>query len=473
VTYAPRSPFAPTPPSKSAPKAEFLHKHDTFTTNGDDGDDCSLGGEELTFVLSEQDGERSRCNSLPAMRASAEFANLYDLECVDDPEDNEADVAGKEIGNKDQERKWWWQKSSAEETDEKARAMVLHDDSDNCAGARHGEDGEETTRDAEVINRRRSLDHQPIMGRASIGGMFGGGWTQPQQAQKEELEVDAEQAWANATWSHNSTRRVSDHNALVGGAIQSDRQQRPQQLAQKPRTRRATISFGIMGEMPAQQDMHDAQAPTQPQNNKLSSFGLSSTSLLRGISGAAASESKGPTVEELEQKRRAKELEDQNLSDMLAMLKAHRNSERAGPANKTCTNVANAIIVKEYMEVQRRASMSFTETANSSSATSEGLVGNDSQRITMPKRTSMGFNILGGFGRNSQEQKEQGAQQPNNGHRSMTELQPVRPLAVKSYSLRQVTGRSSSLIDGDSLQSSPTDAAPEGSSGAVRRSSMH
>ena len=58
--------------------------------------------------------------------------------------------------------------------------------------------------------------------------------------------------------------------------------------------------------------------------------------------------------------------------------------------------------------------MSFTDVANSSSATSgtgaagsdANLGGNDSTRQAMPKRASIGFNILGGFGRNNQEQRE-------------------------------------------------------------------
>ena len=155
------------------------------------------------------------------------------------------------------------------------------------------------------------------------------------------------------------------------------------------------MSFGIMGELPSQHDIYNTQqTPPQPPNNRRSSLGFGPTNLLRGISGVGASESNEPTSEELEHQRRAKELEDQSLSDMLAMLKAQHKAGRAGPANKTCTNVANAVIVKEYMEVQRRASMSFTDAANSSSATSGTgaagsdayLGGNDSRRQAMPKR---------------------------------------------------------------------------------------
>ena len=438
------------------------------------------------------DGQQSRRNSLPAMRASAEFANLHDLGGSNDSDDDAdgGDAVKAKVASKEQERKWWWQKPSAEEADEQARATVHHDDSDNCAGARHGEDGEETTRDEEVVSRRRSMDHQSIMRRASIGGMFSGGWMQTQQAQKEEEpEVDAEQAWANATWGDDSTRRAPAANTMDKGAEQlnqqSQQKQPPQQPVPKPRARRATMSFGIMGELPRQHDIYNTQqTPPQPQNNRRSSLGFGPTNLLRGISGAGASESNEPTSEELEHQRRAKELEDQSLSDMLAMLKAQHKAGRAGPANKTCTNVANAVIVKEYMEVQRRASMSFTDAANSSSATSgtgaagsdANLGGNDSKRQALPKRASVGFNFLSGFGRNNQEQKEEEQDQSRyeESYSNMTELKPVRPVPARSSSLREVTARSSSLTGDSGVR----DNGAETISGirpprTARRSSMH
>lgn len=442
------------------------------------------------------DEQQSRRNSLPAMRASAEFANLHDLggsnDSGDDADGGDADKA--KVATKEQERKWWWQKPSADEANEQARATVHHDDSDNCAGARHGEDGEETTRDEEVVSRRRSMDHQPIMRRASIGGMFGGGWMQSQQAQKkEEPEVDAEQAWANATWGDGRTRRAPADNTMDKAAEQlnqqSQQQQPPQQPVPKPRARRATMSFGIMGELPSQHDIYNTQqTPSQPQNNRRSSIGFGPTNLLRGISGAGTSESNEPTSEELEHQRRAKELEDQSLSDMLAMLKAQHKAGRAGAANKTCTNVANAVIVKEYMEVQRRASITFTDAANSSSATTSGtgaagsdanLGGNDSRRQAMPKRASMGFNFLSGFGRNNQEQKEEEQDQSRykESYSNMTELKPVRPVPARSSSLREVTARSSSLTEGSGFRDNGTDAVSTGSSSRLprtaRRSSMH
>ena len=477
-----------------APKAEFRRgkSDDTFNTNDDDGDDCSLVGAEMNLDVVDHDGDgnQSRRNSLPAMRASAEFANLHDLTTRSgEPDENEGggDAENAKATSKEHERKWWWQKPSAEEAEEQARATVHNDDSDNCAGARHGEDGEETTRDAEVVSRRRSLDHQPIMRRASIGGMFGLGLgLGPQQAHKEEEpEVDAEQAWANATWGDDSTRRASADNAMDKAAERLDQHQPPQQPAPEPRARRATMSFGIMGELPSQRGTYDTNpTQSQPQNNRRSSLGFGPTSLLRGISGAGSSEPNEPSSEELEQKRRAMELEDQSLSDMLAMLKAQHNSGRAGTANKTCTNVANAVIVKEYMEVQRRASMSFTDAANSSSATSgtgaagsdANLGGNDSRRQAMPKRTSMGFNILGGFGRNNQEQNEEEKEQSHyeDSYSTMTELKPVRPVPARSNSLRQMTARSSSLtgdggFQGNTAEGIPSSRPPR----TARRSSMH
>mmetsp|Transcript_17330 Transcript_17330/g.49630 ORF Transcript_17330/g.49630 Transcript_17330/m.49630 type:complete len:500 (+) Transcript_17330:186-1685(+) len=448
-----------------APKAEFRRNTsgDTFDTNDDDDDESSLVGTEMLLDVSEQDGYRSRRNSLPAMRASAEFANLHDFS-ISEP----AGTAGDDTANnnsacsdKEQERKWWWQKPSAVEVDETARATVLHDDSDNCAGARHGEDGEETTRDAEVISRRLSLDHQPIARRASIGGMFGGGWMQQQSQQshqEEEPQVDAEQAWANATWDNGSKRRQSADDVLDKAAEQLDQQPQQQQQS-KPRARRATMSFGIMNttETLTQQDsFHESQAHAQ--TNRRPSLGFGPTGLFRGISGAMAPESTAPTAEQLEQERLAKELQDRNLSDMLAMLKAQRNSGRTGPANKTCTNVANAIIVKEYMEIQRRASVSFTDADNSSSVkTGNGVnssdantgIGDDRKQPT-PKRGSMGFTFLGGFGRNNQDLNEEKAQQSMSSYEdsfsNMTELKPVRqaPL-MRASSLRQVTARSSLL----------------------------
>ena len=444
------------------------------------------------------DGQQSRRNSLPAMRASAEFANLHDLGGSNDSDDDAdgGDAVKAKVASKEQERKWWWQKPSAEEADEQARATVHHDDSDNCAGARHGEDGEETTRDEEVVSRRRSMDHQSIMRRASIGGMFSGGWMQTQQAQKEEEpEVDAEQAWANATWGDDSTRRAPAANTMDKGAEQlnqqSQQKQPPQQPVPKPRARRATMSFGIMGELPSQHDTQ--QTPKQPQTNRRPSLGFGPANLLRGLGGAGASESNEISSEELEQKRRAAELKDQNLSDMLAMLKAQRNSGRAGHANKTCTNVANAVIVKEYMEVQRRASMSFTNAANaahSSSSTGRSisssasgaagsdanLGGNDNRRQAMPRRASMGLNILGGFGRNNQEQKEQSRYEDSyssnrDSYSNMTELEPVRPVPARSSSLRLVTARSSSLNGDGGFPDNGAEAISTGSSiGPARRS---
>lgn len=443
----------------------------------------------LAVLDHDGDGQQSRRNSLPAMRASAEFANLHDLAAGSNDSDDGTDGGDADkakAASREQERKWWWQKPSAEEADEQARATVHHDDSDNCAGARHGEDGDE-----EVVSRRRSMDHQPIMRKASIGGMFGGGWMQTQQKQKEEEpEVDAEQAWANATWGDGSTRRASADNTMDKAAEQLNyqQQQSPQQPVPKPRARRATMSFGIVGELPSQHDICDTQqAPPQPQNNRRSSLGFGPTNLLRGISGVGASESNEPSSEELEQKQRAKELEDQSLSDMLAMLKAQRNSGRTGHANKTCTNVANAVIVKEYMEVQRRASMSFTDAANSSSATSgtgaagsdANLGGNDSRRQAMPKRASMGFNILGGFGRNNQEQQQEEKEQSRyeDSYSNMTELKPVRPVPARSSSLRQVTARSSSLTGDGGFRDNGAETFFTGSSirppRSARRSSMH
>ena len=492
-------PVPQSPPLQTAaPKAEFRrgNSNDTFTTSGDGDDDCSLVGADMSLDVQDHDGDgqQSRRNSsLPAMRASAEFANLHDLAAGGNDSDDDADGGDADkakAASKEQERKWWWQKPSAEEADEQARATVHHDDSDNCAGARHGEDGEETTRDEGVISRRRSMDHQPIMRRASFGGMFGGGWMQTQPKQKEEEpEVDAEQAWANATWGGDSTRRASADDTMDKAMERLDREQRPpqQQPVPKPRARRATMSFGIMGELPRQHDIYDTQkAPPQPQSNKRSSLGFGPTNLLRGISGAGASGSNEPSSEELEQKQRAKELEDQSLSDMLAMLKAQRNSGRAGHANKTCTNVANAVIVKEYMEVQRRASMSFTDVANSSSATSgtgaagsdANLGGNDSRRQAMPKRASIGFNILGGFGRNNQEQREDQKEQSQyqDSYSNMTELKPVRPVPARSSSLRQVTAKSSSLTgDGGYLDNGAEVISTNSSRPprTARRSSMH
>ena len=448
----------------------------------------------LDVLEHDGDGQQSRRNSLPAMRASAEIANLHDLTSTggNDSDDNAGggDADKSKVASKEQERKWWWQKPSAEEVDEQAHATVHQDDSDNCAGARHGEDGEEMTRDEEVVSRRRSMDHHPIMRRASIGGMFGGGWMMQPQQKEEEPEVDAEQAWANATWGGGSTRQASADSAMDKATerlSQQQQQQLPQQPVPKPRARRATMSFGIMGELPSQQDIYDTQQThPQPQNNRRSSLGFGPTNLLRGISGVGASESNEPSSEELEQKRRTKELEDQSLSDMLAMLKAQRNSGRAGYANKTCTNVANAVIVKEYMEVQRRASISFTDAANSSSATSgtvaagsdANLGGNDSRNLqATPKRPSMGFSILGGFGRNNQEQNEEKEHSRyEDSYSNMTELKPVRPVPARSSSLRQVTARSSSLTGDGGCRDNEAEAFSTSSSRpprTARRSSMH
>ena len=261
-----------------------------------------------------------------------------------------------------------------------------------------------------------------------------------------------------------------------------DRQPQPEP---KPRARRATMSFGIMGELPSQHDTQ--QTPKQPQTNRRPSLGFGPANLLRGLGGAGASESNEISSEELEQKRWAAELKDQNLSDMLAMLKAQRNSGRAGHANKTCTNVANAVIVKEYMEVQRRASMSFTNAANaahSSSSTGRtgaagsdtNLDGNDNRRQAMPRRASMGLNILGGFGRNNQEQKEQSRYEDSyssnrDSYSNMTELEPVRPVPARSSSLRLVTARSSSLNGDGGFPDNGAEAISTGSSiGPARRS---
>jgi len=473
-----------------APKAEFRKKHsgDTLGTNDDDDDEHSLVGAEM--VLDVRNGGDGR-NSLPAMRASVEFANLHDLGAGDP-----ADAAGcggrgerrvsrrqppsdEACSSKDQERKWWWQKPSAEEVDESTRATVLHDDSENCAGARHGEDGEETTRDAEVIHRRKSLDQQsmeqqPGMRRASIVGMFGGGWMQQQsQQEEEEPQVDAEQAWANASWANTSwgngsiRRRSADDLLITAAAEQLDRQsQQPfKPEPSNPRARRPSMSFGIVSTTEvATQHNNLQETQAHAQTKRRASIGPAS--LFRGIGGATE-----PTAGQLEQERLAKELQDQNLSDMLAMLKAQRNSGRAGPANKTCTNVANAVIVKEYMEVQRRASMSFanagssaTTGANSSGANIGGS-GSD-RKQPMPKRASI-VGILGGFGRTNQSQSEEKAQQSRsdfeNSISNMRELKPFHPAA-----------RSSSLPGGDDdhPNSSTHDVNPSRTPRASRRSSM-
>ena len=466
-----------------APKAEFRKNHsgDTLGTNDDDDDEHSLVGAEM--VLDVRNGGDGR-NSLPAMRASVEFANLHDLGAGDP-----ADAAGcggrgerrvsrrqppsdETCSSKDQERKWWWQKPSAGEVDESARATVLHDDSDNCAGDRHGEDGEETTHDAEVIQRQKSLDQQsmeqqPGMRRASIVGMFGGGWMQQQsQQEEEEPQVDAEQAWANASWANTSwgngsIRRRSADDLLIKAAAEQLDQQSPS----NPRTRRPSMSFGIVSTTEVATHHNNLQeTQAHAQTKRRASIGPAS--LFRGIGGATE-----PTAGQLEQERLAKELQDQNLSDMLAMLKAHRNSGRGGPANKTCTNVANAVIVKEYMEVQRRASMSFanagssaTTGANSSGANIGGS-GSD-RKQPMPKRASI-VGILGGFGRNNQSQSEEKAQQSRsdfeNSISNMRELKSFHPAA-----------RSSSLPGGDDdhPNSSTHDVNPSRTPRASRRSSM-
>jgi len=484
----------------TAPKAEFRRKHseDTLGTNDDDDDEHSLVGAEMVLDISEPGDGR---NSLPAMRASAEFANLHDLG-ADEPADT-AECGGRArrrvsrrqppsdeaCSNKEQERKWWWQKPSAEEVDESARATVLHDDSDNCAGARHGEDGEETTRDAEVIHRRKSLDQQsmeqqPGMRRASIVGMFGGGWMQQQsQQQEEEPQVDAEEAWANTSWANTSwgngsIRRRSADDAMVkvvSEQLDQQSQQPSKPEPSNPMAKRPSLTFGIVGttEVATQHD-NSQETQAHAQNHRRASIGPAS--LFRGIGGATAPKSTEPTAEQLKQERLAKALQDQNLSDMLAMLKAQRNSGRAGPANKTCTNVANAIIVKEYMEVQRRASMSFTNAGNSattganSSGANIGGSGND-RKQPMPKRASIVGGLLGGLGLNNQRQNEEKAQQSRSYFEdsisNMTELKPF-------HSPARSRARSSSLSlgDDDNPDSSAHDVNPSRPPRATRRSSM-
>jgi hypothetical protein len=156
---------------------------------------------------------------------------------------------------------------------------------------------------------------------------------------------------------------------------------------------------------------------------------------------------------------------------MLAMLKAQRNSGRAGPANKTCTNVANAVLIKEYMEVQRRASMSFTNAGNSATtgvnSSGANMSGSGSDRKQpMPKRASIVGGLLGGLGRNIQSLSEEKVQQSRSyGEDSlsnMTELRPFHP------------GKSSSLPgdDDDNPNRSAHDVNPSRPPRASRRSSM-
>ena len=117
--------------------------------------------------------------------------------------------------------------------------------------------------------------------------------TQPKQ-KEEEPEVDAEQAWANATWGDDSTRRASTDKTMNKATEQPSQQQQQQQQQQQPpqqhvpkqRARRATMSFGIMGELPSQHGIYDTQqTPPQPQTNRRSSLGFGPTNLLRGIRG--------------------------------------------------------------------------------------------------------------------------------------------------------------------------------------------
>lgn len=89
-------PVPQSPLQTAAPKAEFRrgNSNDTFTTSGDGDDDCSLVGADMSLDVQDHDGDglQSRRNSsLPAMRASAEFANLHDLAAGGNDSDDDAD----------------------------------------------------------------------------------------------------------------------------------------------------------------------------------------------------------------------------------------------------------------------------------------------------------------------------------------------------------------------------------------------
>lgn len=68
----------------------------------------------------------------------------------------------------------------------------------------------------------------------------------------------------------------------------------------------------------------------------------------------------GKPIEQIEGARLLKfEQHDQHLSDMLNMLKASRRTSRNG--ERIITNIANAAVAQDYMEVQRRASLTFDQ----------------------------------------------------------------------------------------------------------------